>query len=355
MKKALTLILSLMLCLCLCACGGMPGEEAALLYPDIIGEWGTDPFGEEFVLTLFKDGSCSILGTDGTWTLDDKRSNEEWVELTVKTEAMKYYVELDRVQDGMETVHLWITDTKKETTAFEGNVFLYGNQYIFSEMALQAVPELVGEWGTPYWNEESVLTINEDGTCTLLRQSGKWCLWTNASTWPDLEMIVKLDNGHQYSIQFSLDTDLDWGYPRAQLRIFDNTTETYVWSDPEREWPIFSVVNRQQVIHPMDFASIAVGEWTEGENKQPFAKFNEDGTCTIRGAEGLWTLDYTAYYNEKYRNGWDYLLHAKISGDEYDICFSNPDDNGKYTMYILNQDDDIYILNASEVFKLNAG
>ena len=347
MKKALTLILSLMLCLCLCACGGMPGEEAALLYPDIIGEWGTDPFGEEFVLTLFKDGSCSILGTDGTWTLDDKRSNEEWVELTVKTEAMKYYVELDRVQDGMETVHLWITDTKKETTAFEGNVFLYGNQYIFSKMALQAVPELVGEWGTPYWNEESVLTINEDGTCTLLRQSGKWCLNTNHSTWPDLEMVIKLENGIQHYVKFRMDADMKWGYPEANIFLYNDIYQN-AW---EKD---FRVIKRNQVIHPMDFASIAVGEWTEGENKQPFAKFNEDGTCTIRGAEGLWTLDYTAYYNEKYRNGWDYCLHAKISGDEYDICFSDHG-SGQYTMYIVNQDDGIYILNASEVFKINAG
>ena len=196
MKKALTLILSLMLCLCLCACGGMPGEEAALLYPDIIGEWGTDPFGEEFVLTLFKDGSCSILGTDGTWTLDDKRSNEEWVELTVKTEAMKYYVELDRVQDGMESVHLWITDTKKETTVYEGSVFTPGTQYVFPEIALHAVPELVGEWGTPYWNEESILTINEDGTCTLLRQPGRWCLESFAAVWPKIIVHIKLDTEH---------------------------------------------------------------------------------------------------------------------------------------------------------------
>ena len=36
--------------------------------------------------------------------------------------------------------------------------------------------------------------------------------------------------------------------------------------------------------------------------------------------------------NEKFRNGWDYCLHAKISGDEYDICFTAPDDYGKCSM-----------------------
>ena len=353
MKKALTLILSLMLCLCLCACGGMPGEEAALLYPDIIGEWGTDPFGEEFVLTLFKDGSCSILGTDGTWTLDDKRSNEEWVELTVKTEAMKYYVELDRVQDGMESVHLWITDTKKETTVYEGSVFTPGTQYVFPEIALHAVPELVGEWGTPYWNEESILTINEDGTCTLLRQPGRWCLESFAAVWPKIIVHIKLDSGIQYRVPITW-LDGDWGYAWVDIMIKNLAENTYIFSNPETEYPVFRSVNRPQLVQPMDVASIVVGEWTEGEDKQPFAKFNEDGTCTIRGAEGLWTLDYTAYYNEKYRNGWDYCLHAKISGDEYDICFSDHG-SGQYTMYIVNQDDGIYILNASEVFKINAG
>lgn len=354
MKKSIILALALILCLSLCACGGMSGEEAALLYPDIIGKWGNDPFGEEFVLELSGDGSCSILGNEGTWTLDSKNSNEEWVELTVKTEAMKYYVELDRVQDGRKTVHLWIADIKRETTVNEGYVFLYGNQYVFSELALQAVPELVGEWGSAYWNEEPVLTVNEDGTCTLLRQSGKWCLWAQASTWPDLEMIVKLENSLQYSIEFSLDTDLDWGYPCAQLRIFDISDETYIWSDPETEWPIFSVIDRKQVIHPMDYASIIVGEWCEDGKEQSFATFYEDGTCTIRGADGLWALDYTAYYNEKYRNGWDYCLYAMINGDEYNIRFNSPDDNGKCSMYILNQDDNIYILDSS-VIKVDAG
>ena len=59
--------------------------------------------------------------------------------------------------------------------------------------------------------------------------------------------------------------------------------------------------------------------------------------------------------NEKFRNGWDYCLHAKISGDEYDICFTAPDDYGKCSMYIINQDDGIYILDAGTVYKVNDG
>ena len=66
MKKAIVLLFALVLCLVLCACGHMDGAEAAALYPDIIGGWGTDIFGDEFVLRLEKDGTCTILDYPGT-------------------------------------------------------------------------------------------------------------------------------------------------------------------------------------------------------------------------------------------------------------------------------------------------
>ena len=349
MKKIISLILVFVMCLSLCACGGMPGEEAALLYPDIIGKWGTDPFGEEYALALSEDGSCSILGHEGTWTLNEKNSSGDYFELSVKTEAMKYTVVLDIWEESFWFEKgLFITDAKKETSIYGGQVFRYDNQYLSHEMALQVVPELVGEWGSLYWNEESVLTINEDGTCTLLRQPGKWCLNTNHSTWPDLEMVIKLENGIQHYVKFQMDADMKWGYPEAHIFLYNDIYQN-AW---EKD---FRVINRNQVIHPMDFASIAVGEWAEGENKQPFATFREDGTCAIRGAEGLWSLDYTAYYNEKFRNGWDYCLRAKIKDEEYDIRFTNPDDYGLCSMYILNEHDNMMIVDASYAFKVNAG
>ena len=351
MKRMCFLVLMLALCFTLCGCGGMSGEEAALVYPDIVGQWGTDPFGEEFVLTLSEDGTCDVLGHSGTWTLDDKRSNEEWVELTLETEAMKYYVELDRVQGDRTTVHLWITDAKKENTIYEGEVFQPGTDYIFADLACQAVPELIGEWGSIYWNEESILTVNADGTCTLLRQSGRWCLISYSSTWPDIVIYVKLDNGKTYRVPFTLLTEMDRSYSNADIRIYDIGEQTYLWSDPEREYPVFRSVNRNQLIDPLEVASIALGSWSESAEKQPFATFREDGTCTIRGAEGLWSLDYLAYYQEKYRNGWDHCLLAEINGDEYDIRFSDLG-SGRFMMYIVNQDDNIYILDATEVIKV---
>ena len=52
MKKIIVLMLLLLLCASLTACGHMDGAEAAALYPDILGNWGTDYFGEESRITL---------------------------------------------------------------------------------------------------------------------------------------------------------------------------------------------------------------------------------------------------------------------------------------------------------------
>ena len=359
MKRGIILLLVLAMCLSLCACGGMAGEKAAAMYPDIIGQWGTDPFGDEFVLTLEKDGTCIILDNEGTWTLNEKNSNTEWVELSIKTKAMEYHVQLDRVQPDRHymyySVNLSIMDSKKQTQIYEDYVFTLGNNFVSPEQALHTVPELIGEWGTPYWNEESILTVREDGTCTMLRQPGKWCLWSDFSTWPKIVILVKPENGQLYEAEFSLDTDNDWGYSNGFLDIYNREEDRFIWIDEEQNYSGARVINRNQVIQPMEVASVVVGEWTKGENKNSFAVFRDDGTCTIRGADGLWTLDYTAYYNEKFRNGWDYCLHAKISGDEYDICFTAPDDYGKCSMYIINQDDGIYILDAGTVYKVNDG
>lgn len=357
MKKALFLLLLLGICLGLCACGGISGEKAAELYPDIIGQWGTDPFGEEYTLALSKDGSCTILGTDGTWKLDDKQSNAQWVTLSVKTKNLSYYVRLNRIQEDQRhaynAVKLLIMDSKQETKIYEGYVFTQGSNFIFPELALKTVPELVGQWGTPYWYEEPILTIREDGSCTVLRQPGKWCLRSDFSTWPKILIMIKLENGLQYEVECGNVYDFDVGFTCLYMSIYNRTEEMPVWiNENEEDW-VNLAINRNQIMHPMEVASVAVGDWTEKTTEKQFATFREDGTCTIRRADGVWSLDYIAYYDEKFRNGWDYCLHAKISGDEYDICFSDHG-SGQYNMYIINQDDGIYILDACEVFKTNA-
>lgn len=357
MKKVWFLLAALVLCLALTACGGMAGEKAAALYPDIIGRWGTDPFGEEFVLTLEKDGTCTILDNAGTWTLEEKQSNEEWVILNVKTQSLKYYVRLNRIQNkrqgAFHTVRLLIQDAKQETTLYEDYVFTPEGNFVDHELAVQTVPELIGEWGSPYWNEESFLTVREDGTCTLMRQPGKWCLRVDFSTWHKVLMLVKLENGVQYEVELSMDPTTDWGYDRGWIFIYDRKTETPVWIDDEAQNPDGEVVNRSKIVNTLDIASVAVGDWLEEGKEEPFATFREDGTCTIRKADGVWSLDYIAYYNEDFRNGWDYCLHAKIKGDEYDICFSDRD-SGQYHMYIINQTDGIYIVDPCDVMKVTA-
>jgi len=276
----------------------------------------------------------------------------------VKTEKMKYFVELGRAGGDRRyqfgAVELLIMDAKKETTVYEGFVYRPEENFVYPEQALYAVPELVGEWGSHYWHEEPMLTVREDGSCTVLRQPGKWCLSKDFSTWPKVVIMVKMETGQVYEIEFGLDTGVDWGYLNAHMDIYDRENNRSVWTDPDTGSSVVRVINREAMIHPMDHASVAVGQWFESADRKLVATFYEDGTCTIRGAEGVWTLDYTAYYNEKYLNGWDYSLHAKISGDEYDIFFSD-NGNGEYHMYILNQDDDIYILEASNVFKTEIG
>lgn len=351
MKKRLLLLALLVICLMLCACGNMSGAEAAALYPDIIGSWGTDIFGDEFVLHLENDGTCTIMDYQGTWKLDSKNSNENFVELIVKTENTNFFVRLERnyAQQSydIQDVTLLIMDSKQKNTVYENRVFNPADCFITEQTALEILPELVGEWGSPYWHEDSIMTIHEDGTCTLLQQSGRWCILRNQPISPDTDLFIKLDNGSQYRVYFWLDQDVDWGYSRGVMDVseFNNFHRIF----PDTEQPA-QIVNRAQIIHPMEFASIAVGEWYEEDREEPFAIIREDGTCTIRGADGLWTLDYVSYYDERFRNGWDYCLLAQIDGAEYDIRFDHWDDDS-FHMYIMNPSNALSLLEAGFVYK----
>ena len=351
MKKAIVVLFALAVCLSLCACGHMDGTEAAALYPDIVCGWGRDFFGDSFVLSLEKDGTCTILDNPGTWTLDKKASNEEFVELAVKTDQAKYFVRLDRTHgeqfQTLQYVNLLIMDSKQETVVYENSVFNPDRSFISTQSVLQTFPELVGEWGTTYWKEDSVITFRDDGTCTLLQQPGKWCALRTSSMESDVNLYVKLENGNPYHVCFWLDQENDWGYTHGVVDIFDFNNYQKLYPDSDQP---ANVVNRNQIIHPLEFASIAVGQWTTAESNEPFAIIRDDGTCTIRGADGLWTLDYISYYDEKFRNGWDYCLLAQIDAEEYDIRFSN-DGGDDYHMYIMNPYNALSLLEAQTVYK----
>lgn len=338
MKKTVILIVFVLLALSLCACGGMPGEEAAGLYPDIIGDWGTDPFGESIVLSLRKDGTCTVLNDPGTWTLNKKLSHEGQVTLTAKTEHIAYSIQLERVQDGTDrdydAVQLLIMDSKKKLEVYKDHVFTQSDHFIFADLALQAVPELADEWGSAYWYEESALTIREDGTCTFLRQPGKWCLSSRNATWPSIDILIKLDSGKQLRADFFL-SDTPGSY-MASLDIFDAQTGIPVY--PVNFMSNIStpfVISRTKAPVAAEYAAPIIGSWTaDGNTSNPVATFNEDGTCTIRGADGIWTLEYYNLHNYATNDYWELL--ALIDENEYVISFQAPGNN-IHTMSIYNK------------------
>ena len=59
-----------------------------------------------------------------------------------------------------------------------------------------------------------------------------------------------------------------------------------------------------------------LGTWTSTEDQTNLVTFQEDGTCVLRGAEGLWTLDYDSYNPEW--NNWISLL-VKVGTQEYRV------------------------------------
>lgn len=347
MKKIIMMILVLMICLGLCACGGISGEKAAELYPDIIGEWGTDPFGEEFVLTLAKDGSCVILGNSGTWKLNAKESNEEFVILTLKTEQLEYYVEFDRVQKDRKhmfnSVKLLVMDAKQEVTIYENYVYTQSEEFISAELALHTVPEVIGEWGSHYWAEDSVFTVREDGTCTVLRQPGKWCLWRDFSTWPKIVLLIKLDNGLQYECEFYVWEDQ--GYNFAGFDFYNRAENRSLYIDPDSGTTSVRALNRSKVEKPSQIIPWVLGAWVSADDQSDLVTFREDGTCVLRGAEGIWTLNYDSYNPEW--NNWVSLL-VKVGTQEYWVQLN---DTGDVIYMGISLSDGVEVVSSATVKK----
>ena len=211
--------------------------------------------------------------------------------------------------------------------------------FVPAEDALPAVPELVGEWGSIYFAEESLMTICEDGSCTILRQPGTWGLHKDMLMWPKVVIIGQLNNKTEAYIEFYRDEYF------ASMDVYNKKDEISLH-------PVTQVVNRAEVVNPLDVVPFILGAWVDGENTEPFAAFYEDGTCDILGADGVWGLDYTAYYNEKYRNGWDYCLKAKIGEEEWDISISE-EENGRYGFSIHNPQGGMSVIQTWEARNTN--
>lgn len=347
MKKIILMLLVLVLCLSLCACGGIVGEKAAELYPDIIGEWGTDPFGEEFIFTLSADGTCVILGNSGTWKLNDKESNEEFVILTIKTEQMEYYVKFDRVQKDKKymynSVNLLVKDAKQEVTVYEGYVYTHGDEFISPELALYTIPEVIGEWGSHYWAEEAVFIIREDGTCSVARQPGRWCLWRDFSTWPKIVLLIKLDNGLQYECEFVVQEYL--GYEFAQFDFYNRAENRSLYIDPNSDTSVVRAVNRSKVQNPAAMIPWVLGSWVSTEDQTNLATFEENGTCMLRGVEGIWALDYNSYSPEQ--NAWVTLI-VRVDNLDYRV---NLNDTGNVVYMGISVGDGVEVVSSTSVMK----
>lgn len=356
MKKIVVLVLMLMLCASLCACGGLSGEKASALYPDIIGNWTTDPFCEEIALTLSKDGSCTVLDNPGKWTLDEESSNETQVMLTAKTEHTTYSIQLERVPANKRnifcSVQLVITDAKQKLTVYKDEVFTPETGVLSYEYAMHTIPEAIGEWGSFYQTEESVLTLREDGTCTLQRQPGRWCVRSDHASWPNVTILIKLDSGKQYRAELQDIVNVA-GFEVGALDVFDADTGIPVYpdvigsgdNDP-------TVVNRDIVPSSIELLPEIIGTWaTQDEPSKPIATFREDGTCVINDGSGVWSISYDAYYRDLQQIGevpiWE--LCAKFNESSYTIYFV-PYENHEFDLAIYGAG--ITILQQTRVVKV---
>lgn len=207
-----------------------------------------------------------------------------------------------------------------------------------AEDALPALPEVVGEWGSIFFSEESLLTICEDGTCTVLRQPGTWGVHKDYSLWPTILIVAQLDNGKEEQIEFYMYQGEDLGYPEGTLTIKNS------------ELPPAEVVNRNKVARPVEAASFVLGTWVDGNSTESFATFKEDGTCEILGAKGLWGLNYAPYYNEDFGYGWDYYLFARIGELNWKIHVDEGE-SGRSVFSISNGP--MKIIDTTEAKKLN--
>ena len=99
-------------------------------------------------------------------------------------------------------------------------------------------------------------------------------------------------------------------------RIFTDRRGNYVYIDPDSGTTSVHAVNRSKTEKPSQMVPWVLGTWTSTEDQTNLVTFQEDGTCVLRGAEGLWTLDYDSYNPEW--NNWISLL-VKVGTQEYRV------------------------------------
>lgn len=351
MKKVISLLLAILLCVSLTACRNtMSAEEAIKIYPNIIGTWASGYLNEESVLIINEDGSCVLMNENGTWHLDTGASSDESLTLKIQTESKgKYSAFFANYWKGdfFEGSNLTITNTKRKAVIYDAFAYNQNRAVISAQDVLKAVPQLEGQWGSEFFAEEPVLELNKDGTCKYLGREGIWA--GEISTLSRAEhrdtiyyIHTKSANGEELSLQFVF-FDSDLGYTQTSLN-------THMLSGVDTHYPI--LVDRTELTAPMEGDPAIIGEWVSKEDNSFIAFFSEEGTCNIMGADGLWTLDYPSFYDEKYLNGWDRIYKAKIDDSVWDIYIKRHSD-GTCKLTVMNPDNGMHLVQSLLISKAN--
>ena len=243
--------------------------------------------------------------------------------LNIKTQQAEYRGTLERLgEDHNGYAKLLIRENKRKVTVYDNAVFLPGTVYVTAEQALHAIPEIVGEWGSIFFYEETALIICEDGTCTLMRQPGRWCIMKSDSSWPKVRLAIKLDSGDQYTCQL-----MKYEYPEPEYRyemlIYD-TDGVHVYPNNHKNGVSDNhsalAINRTKYAPGEEWLPFVVGEWAENAKSRERVTFRADGTCSVFGNDGVWGIDWWNYEYMKSNNmPGIYWYVVKIDGEIYQI------------------------------------
>lgn len=190
-KKLCGVMIVLVVSVLLTSCGAIRPEKMIEEYPYLLGEWSSEYFAEDPLVTLNEDGTCVYRGIAGTWK-GDKESTANRPEINIKLENKEkyslrwgpgYYGSMD------DPIGYWIGVYQNDELIFDKTSNLYQTSDKRIDV-LSAFPWLVGRWSTTP-NGEATLILRENGTCSFLGEETVWGL-SIADTMPSGEDWVPI-------------------------------------------------------------------------------------------------------------------------------------------------------------------
>lgn len=175
MKKLVCTLLILYLTFTLAACSKhMPPEDVVAQYPWLIGNWGDVlDFEDKISVVMNADGTCSVEGASGVWTVPKDWEIDYKVAVEIKLEnETSYSGEFINDKDMLEFI-IWDDKTGR---AVSGEYIPEGKENI----SLEEYKTIIGTWANlpnvftdiSGWTE--VLELREDGSCSILGEDGLW-------------------------------------------------------------------------------------------------------------------------------------------------------------------------------------